>query len=48
MTVPNLWVPWVDPAVIMIEALALEVPEYPAPTGLNWVQAVYTSPASPN
>ncbi|MEH6673099.1 MULTISPECIES: YceD family protein [unclassified Sulfitobacter] len=35
---------WIDPAVIMIEALALEVPEYPRADGAELGQAVYTKP----
>ena len=35
---------WIDPAVVMIEALALEIPEYPRADGAELGQAVYTKP----
>ena len=35
---------WVDPAAVMIEALALEVPEYPRADGAELGQAVYAKP----
>tara|TARA_R110002126_G_scaffold68704_1_gene173905 strand:+ start:69256 stop:69915 length:660 start_codon:yes stop_codon:yes gene_type:complete len=35
---------WVDPAAVMIEALALEVPEYPRADGAELGQAVYAEP----
>ena len=35
---------WIDPAAIMIEALALEIPEYPRADGAELGQAVYTKP----
>ena len=35
---------WIDPAAIMIEALALEIPEYPRANGAELGQAVYTKP----
>ena len=37
---------WIDPAVVMIEALALEVPEYPRAAGAELGQAVYTEPGA--
>jgi uncharacterized metal-binding protein YceD (DUF177 family) len=36
--------PWIDPAVVMIEALALEVPEYPRAADAELGKAVYTKP----
>ncbi len=35
---------WIDPAAVMIEALALEVPEYPRADGAELGQMVYTKP----
>ncbi|NOR31589.1 MAG: DUF177 domain-containing protein [Sulfitobacter sp.] len=35
---------WVDPAAVMIEALALEAPEYPRADGAELGQAVYAEP----
>ncbi|WP_176249196.1 DUF177 domain-containing protein [Sulfitobacter sp. HGT1] len=37
---------WIDPAVVMIEALALEVPEYPRAADAELGQAVYTEPGA--
>lgn len=36
--------PWIDPAVVMIEALALEVPEYPRADGAELGELIYTKP----
>ncbi|MFD2738745.1 YceD family protein [Sulfitobacter aestuarii] len=35
---------WIDPAAVMIEALALEVPEYPRKDAAELGQMVYTKP----
>jgi uncharacterized metal-binding protein YceD (DUF177 family) len=35
---------WIDPAAVMVEALALEVPEYPRADGAELGQAVYAEP----
>lgn len=36
--------PWIDPAAVMVEALALEVPEYPRSGDAALGQVVYTKP----
>jgi len=35
---------WIDPAAVMVEALALEIPEYPRANGAELGQVVYTKP----
>ncbi|SFS57075.1 Uncharacterized ACR, COG1399 [Sulfitobacter marinus] len=35
---------WIDPAAVMIEALALEIPQYPRADGAELGQAVYAEP----
>jgi uncharacterized metal-binding protein YceD (DUF177 family) len=37
---------WIDAVVVMIEALALEVPEYPRADGAELGQVVYTKPGN--
>ena len=35
---------WIDPAVVMIEALTLAVPDYPRKDDVTLGEAVYTKP----